>query len=79
MAWLHNLKGKLIDGTCVRVRASGRLHRRRFVVTQSVGGREGGSVVCGAPNPLKKGSSGKREREGVSAKRKKVDERWMTS
>lgn len=25
----------------------------------SVGGREGGSVVCGAPNPLKKGSNEK--------------------
>lgn len=44
------------------VRATGRLHRRRFVVTQSVGGREGVSVVCGALNPLKKGSDGKRER-----------------
>lgn len=64
--------------TCVCVRATGRLHRRRFVVTQSVGGREGVSVVCGALNPLKKGSDGKREREGESAKRKKVDERWMT-
>lgn len=44
----------------------------------SVGGREGVSVVCGALNPLKEGSDGKREREGESAKRKKVDERWMT-
>lgn len=54
------------------VRATGRLHRRRFVVTQSVGGREGVSVVCGALNPLKKGSDGKRESERALKGRK-----WM--